>query len=89
MSLVLVTYDLKTAGKNYESFFNTLKMQGNWWHYLKNTWLIETAQGPDQVYAAVAPHLTTQDFILVLPVTAPSFGWLPKDAWEWINKKLY
>jgi len=88
MSVILVTYDLKTPGKVYTSFYDTLKMQGNWWHYLTSTWLIETMKMPEQVYAALAPHLSTNDSILVLPVTKPSYGWLPKDAWDWINSRL-
>jgi hypothetical protein len=88
MSVVLVTYDLKTPGRIYTTFYDTLKSQGNWWHYLSTTWLIQTTKTPGQVYSALAPHITTNDLILVLPVTKPCFGWLPKDAWDWINAKI-
>jgi hypothetical protein len=88
MSVILVTYDLKTPGRNYTSFFNALKAQGNWWHYLANTWLVETAQTSHEVYTALSAHVTVKDWILVLPVTKHANGWLPKDAWDWINARL-
>ena len=88
MSVLLVTYDLKTPGRSYDSFFNTLKTQGNWWHYLTNTWLIQTQMTPSEVYTALSAHLSVKDWILVLPVTRPAFGYLPKDAWDWINARL-
>jgi hypothetical protein len=86
--VLLVTYDLKTSGWNYTEFYNALKAQGAWWHYLSNSWLIATSSTPDQVYHALASHLPTQDLILVLPVKKPAFGWLPKDAWDWINANV-
>lgn len=88
MSVVLVTYDLKTPGKVYTPFYEALKSQGNWWHYLTSTWLIETNYTPEQVYSNLAPHLSIKDSILIVPVRKPSFGYLPKDAWDWINTKL-
>jgi hypothetical protein len=88
MSVVLITYDLKTPGRVYTSFYETLKLQGNWCHYLSSTWLIETQKTPNDIYTALAPHITVKDFILIIPVTKPAFGWLPKAAWDWINSRV-
>lgn len=86
--VLLVTYDLKTVGKNYTPFYDALKLQGTWWHYLSSAWLIATPNTPQILYTAVAPHLTSSDFILILPVTRPYWGILPKDAWDWIETHL-
>jgi len=88
MSVILVTYDLKTPGRAYSTFYDSLKEQGNWWHYLTSTWLIETNKTPSDVYSALAPHITVKDWILVIPVKKPSYGYLPQDAWDWINARL-
>jgi hypothetical protein len=88
MSVLLITYDLKTKGKVYTPFYDALRAQGQWWHYLTTTWLIQTEKSPDQVYVALAPHLSTLDWILVVPVSKPAFGYLPKEAWDWINANL-
>jgi hypothetical protein len=86
--VLLVTYDLKTAGRNYTPFYDSLKAQGSWWHYLSHSWLIITPNNSETVYKALAPHLSKADLILVIPVRRPAFGWLPKDAWDWINDNI-
>jgi hypothetical protein len=88
MAILIVTYDLK-APKDYKDFYNALKMQGPWWHYLASTWLIETNRNAQQVFEALHPHMEQQDSILVAEM-APSypFGWLPKDAWDWVNSRV-
>ena len=83
--VLIVTYDLKTPGWNYTAFYDALKAQGQWWHYLTSSWLIVTGKSPSDVYTALAPHLPKSDRILVLPVKKPAFGYLPKEAWDWIN----
>lgn len=85
--IVIVTYDLNQTGKDYTPFFDALKQQGSWWHYLKSTWLISTKRTPAQIWEAVAPHMVTTDRILIVPMGDPYTGWLPKDAWEWIKKQ--
>jgi hypothetical protein len=84
--VLLITYDLKTAGWNYDPFFSALKNQGNWLHYITSTWLIYTTSTPEGVYAAISPHLSDKDFVLILPVNKPAFGLLPQDAWDWIQQ---
>jgi hypothetical protein len=87
--IILVTYDLKTPGRNYTPFYEALKAQGHWWHYLANTWLIDTASAPQKVYEALGPHLSTSDRILVIQVSRLYQGYLPKAAWDWINSRHF
>ena len=84
--VLLITYDLKTPGKDYTPFFEALKKQGEWWHYLTNTWLIATGKSAKEVQSALGPHLTIKDFILIVPFSSGYFGYLPRDAWDWIAK---
>src|SRR5438046_2876630 len=86
--VLLVTYDLKTPGKVYTQFYEALKEQGAWWRYLAATWLIATSKTPHEVYSALAPHLSTSHSILIIAVTRPYFGYLPKDAWYWIESHV-
>jgi hypothetical protein len=88
MGALIVTYDLKTPNWNYSAFYDALKRQGKWWHYLSSTWLVATTKTAQQVYSDLAPHLSQKDFILVAPVTKPCWGWLPEDAWNWINQNV-
>jgi len=86
--ILLVTYDLRTSGRNYASLYEALKAQGTWWHYLASTWLLDTQKTPQQVYQALAPHITTADSILIVQITNSYWGYLPNDAWEWIRTRI-
>jgi len=86
--VLLVTYDLRTPGRDYKTFYEVLKQQGAWWHYITSSWLIATSKSVQDVYNALGQHLSQQDFILVVPVHKPALGYLPKDAWDWINTNV-
>jgi hypothetical protein len=86
--ILLVTYDLKTPGRVYTDLFELLKRQGMWWHYLSNTWLIATTKTPSQVYAELAAQLISPDAILIIQVTPPYWGALPKEAWDWMYQNI-
>lgn len=85
--ILVISYDLKTPGRNYAPFYEALKKQGVWWHYLTSTWLISTTKTPKEVQAELGKHLTVQDSILIVTMTSPYQGFLPKAAWEWIQQQ--
>jgi hypothetical protein len=84
--ILVVTYDLKGPTGSYDGLYNALKQQGSWAHYITDTWLISTDKTPQQLFDALLPHLNTKakDYILITTLGA-HWGWLPKDAWEWIK----
>ena len=83
----LITYTLKTQNWNYTGFYSALQSLGHWWHYLDSTWIIKnTTYTPQQMYNILAPHISVQDSILIIEiVSANKHGFLPKDAWDWLN----
>lgn len=85
MKVYLVTYDLKKFGKDYTGLYTALKSSYNWWHQLDSTWLVATNESLVQVWNRIAPHLDLNDIALVIEVKRNYQGWLPKDAWDWIN----
>lgn len=84
--ILIVSYDLKGA-HNYAPFFEALRSQGVWWHYLASTWLIHTDKTPEQVYNAICGHIRRADRLFVGTLANGYEGWLPKDAWDWIEAK--
>ncbi|MEI6191079.1 MAG: hypothetical protein WCP24_01755, partial [bacterium] len=64
-----------------------LKSIGPWWHYLDSTWIVKSTLTPQQIYQRIGPGLLLQnDFILVIEIVPGNkFGWLPQEAWNWIN----
>lgn len=87
MPLLLVTYDLKTPGRDYTPLFNAIKGSSTiWWHYLTNTWLVKTTWSTDTLGRHLLKFITTNDRLMVIEVSGIGQGWLPNDAWDWIRK---
>lgn len=88
----LITYDLHTPSRDYTALHNAIKATGKWWHYLQSTWIVTTAlyPTPDQLFAALAPHLGQNDRVLVVRLHAADArqGWLTQDAWDWLRANV-
>jgi hypothetical protein len=85
--ILLVTLDLRTVGSN-KALFDAIKAQGVWWHYMRPTWLIYTSKSPNEVVEALRPYIQGHGRMLVAQLQRPYQGHLPKEAWEWIRKRL-
>ena len=89
--IFLVSYSLNPRRTN-RALESEFEKSDAWMHYLDNTWLVAaSSENADVLYSRLAQHLRDTDFILVVQV-APSAelqGWLPKDAWEWIENHRY
>ena len=88
MRVYIVSYELG-KNKSHIGLFEQLKASPAWWHYLDSIWLIATQGNAKQLYNRLKPHLDeVEDSILVIEAGADLYGWLPKDAWEWIKRTL-
>jgi hypothetical protein len=85
----LITYDLNKTGKNYNGLYEEIKKIGKWWHYLDSNWLVDTNSSTNQISDALKTQIDADDNLLVIRVTKDYAGWLPKDAWEWLNQINY
>jgi len=87
MNKYLITYDLKNKSiRDYQSLFIAIKSLGSWWHYLDSTWIIKTNLNSQQIWNMLSKHLLTNDHILVVKIDgSDKWGWLPQDAWSWLN----
>lgn len=82
-----IDYDLKRPGQNYEALHEAIKSFGAWWHYLDSTWMVDTSLNAAGVWKKLEPHVDGNDYLLVIGVTRDYQGWLPKEAWDWINQR--
>ena len=83
-----INYDLKHPGQNYEELYKAIKDCGDWWHYLGSTWLVDTSLTAKDIWERLAPHVDKNDYFLVIRVTRDYEGWLPQEAWDWINNRV-
>lgn len=85
----LITYDLHRPVQNYAGLHEEIKKLGSWWHHLESTWLVDTALTPQQVWERLASKVDKDDNVLVIRVTGSHSGWLPQEAWNWLNARVY
>jgi hypothetical protein len=85
MKLLLVTFSLRNATKDYSSFHVTMRGNAlNWWHFIEQTCVVSTNHDAHDFALLLYPHLETTDSLLVVEVQPYQFqGWLPKEAWDW------
>jgi len=87
MNKYLITYDLKNKSHNYNDLYLSIKSLGSWWHYLDSTWIIKTNLNSAQIWNFLGRHITTVDHMLIVKIEPnDKFGWLPQDAWNWLNQ---
>lgn len=89
MKVFLITYDLHSPGKDYNNLHEGIRSLGNWWHYLDSTWLIANPlENANSIARKLKTHMDQNDYILVVEITRqPREGWLPQEAWDWINNQ--
>ena len=84
----VVSYDLRKPGQDYKGLFDELEASSSWWHYLESTWLIATLESANELYNHLRKHLDGGDRLLIIQAGTDMQGWLPKEAWEWIEREL-
>ena len=85
----VVTYDLRAvASFNYTPFFLELQQSIDWWHFLTNTWLLVRSEPLSQLQTRLTALISNQDSLLILSAEGPTGGYLPQQAWDWINSRL-
>ena len=90
MSLLLITYEHKTEGKDYTSFFEEIKKNSNgWWHYLDKTWVSNTTLSADAFARKLFPYITQKDRLMIFKLQEDYQGWLPEEAWKWFDDKNF
>ena len=90
MPTYLVDYDLNAPGKDYEKLIEKIVGLGQGhYHVLKSSWFMyHSTYTATDLYNYLCPVLDKTDRIFVTQVTSNNFGWLDKDAWEWLKKAL-
>ncbi len=90
MPVLLITYTLKNNEKDYSQLFEAIKNNSNgWWHYLKDAWIVNSSLDHQEYADRLYPFIEKTDYFLVVKITKNYQGWLPKDAWDWLNKLNY
>ena len=76
---------------DYTKFHSTITTAPgvvNWWHYIDNAYIIITDSNTTATNVSdfVQVHMPNKHFIVSELNLKNHNGWLPKEAWDWINK---
>lgn len=85
--LLLISYDLKSADKDYNSLYEGIKNNcSKWWHYMESVWIVKTNNTPDSYVDMLKDKIDKEDRLFVVDISHQKRqGWLPSKAWEWIK----
>lgn len=82
----LITYDLKTPGKDYNPLYDAIKSIGDYYHPLESTWLVKSHSNANSISTSLRAIMDNNDYLFVVNISKQDRqGWLPKTAWEWLK----
>ncbi|MDY3722542.1 MAG: hypothetical protein SOZ96_08115 [Treponema sp.] len=87
MKTFLITYDLKSKDKDYNSLYENIKTAENWWHYLESVWIITTTESLGTWTDKLHTCMANSDNLLIVEIpSTKANGWLPQKAWDWLKE---
>jgi len=86
--IFVVSYTLNPPRANLPLIIE-LQQSPDWAHYLDTTWLVATNENAGELYERLRGHFAKSDSLLIVEVRAAAqyFGWLPRDAWNWLAQR--
>ena len=87
--IYMVTFSLQSwLLRDTTAIDKELQRLPNWSHWINNTWLISTYEAADVLYARMHDCFLETDRLLIAPLDVQSgfAGWLPQEAWDWIEE---
>jgi hypothetical protein len=88
--VLIINYALRNQYKDYAPFFNAVKQNcDQWWHFLDSTWIIVTNHSAHEYAQFLLPHIEATDSLFVARLHKDYQGWLPAEAWDWLNSKFF
>lgn len=68
MSVFLITYDLRSPGRDYKNLYEAIKRLGKWTHPLESVWTVSSGSEATVIRDALVLHMDKNDGLLVLRV---------------------
>lgn len=87
MTIFSVSYDLNNPGQKYAALYQELQKTDHL-HHLDSNWLVSTNETAENLSSRLRKHLDDNDNLLIIKVTQPYQGWLPKPSWDWISSRV-
>lgn len=84
--IYVINIDQNRGGFNYQPLYDEMSALGLWSRYMNTTWLLATSLPIEEVSRRLITHISqATDRLLVTRLVLPYQGWLPTEAWAWVN----
>ncbi len=87
MAILLVTYDLNKPGQDYSNFLEKIRLYPST-RLSESSYAIQTSKSPQSVYKELTPHLDKNDYIYIITLSKPYFGYGPENVNKWLEYYL-
>lgn len=84
----VVAFSLNGPPPAYRDFFQELKQCDLWFNYVPGVWIVITRMTMVDLTVRLRGKIRITDRLMVMPAKGPVDGWLPREAWEWLNENL-
>lgn len=75
MTALLISYDLRAPGRNYDELYEYLRGDVNWWHHLTSSWILVTQKSTETVRDEILSLLDSNDKVHVVDITGAEASW--------------
>ena len=72
MISLIITYDLRAPGRNYDKLYEAIKAYGKWAHITESTWFIKTSSTCAEVRDNLLMHMDSNDRLFVGKLSGPA-----------------
>ena len=69
MTSIIIEYDLRSPGRNYDELYKAIKSYGVWARITESTWFVKTSESCVQVRDKLLAHMDGNDRIFVAALT--------------------
>lgn len=82
----IISYDLKTPGRNYSSLTEAIKSYGVWWHQTGSVWVVVSDDSASAIRDSLMKHIDKNDklFVASLKGSWAGVGFTEK-VYNWIK----
>lgn len=88
--IYLVSYDVKNSRRDALIRETLLTISEAWWHQLSGVWLLNTQHNSYEIHNFLLKYFTEEDRLFIIRISndADYNGYLPKNAWVWIEENM-
>lgn len=84
----IVVHEPSQPVQKYQPLYAELQNSFKWARYMANTWIVLRYDALFEMHSKIIPLIFNTDRLLIMPAKGPGAGWLPQEAWNWIDENV-